>query len=300
MRNLQIYQIVTSAAELEEYAAQLLPQLLERATTHTKRFLRETGHWENNVVHDKLAQRWGYELVERFLVTARGGLPCRPIQLLDSFVLKHYSRPHSCCLAENPASTIGRFLDGLLSRAVHSRDAMTAIFYHLYGLGQVQVAKILALGPVESQRVYKNYMRWRSSGWSRMVEEEGLKEAELGEIIMQKRRHPVRFHREVERLMHRLQSHYRKSEPSHYPCLSRSAWRNLYDQDYGRDYRSWHLPFCQRCLAEVWDLRQLTLEGEPEPKLDVRIHPLAKSDQRRIQLSLDSQSSHRSGRIECH
>lgn len=266
------YRIVSSEAEFDSYVAELLPLLLDRATAQTKRFFRETGQWQNDIVHEKLAQRWGYELVERFLLTGRREVPCRPLHLLDSYVFGHYSRPDGFLLNTEEASPICRFLDGLLSRAVYSRDAMTAIFYHLYGLGQQQVATILALGSVESQRVYKNYMRWRSAGWTRMVEEVGLNESELSQILEQKRRNPARLHREVAQLMQKLQAHYRKSEPDHYPCLTRSEWRELYEQDYGHDYKGWHLPLCQNCFTDVWDLRQLA----SQPKLDLHIHPFAK------------------------
>lgn len=275
--NPDLYRVVSNGSELEEYGATLLPQLLERAIIHTRQFFRTTGHWENDVAHAKLAQRWGYELVERFLERARQEVPCRPVHLLDSFLFKHYSQPHSCSLQEHLGSPLGRFLDRLLSRAVHSRDAMTALFYHLYGMGQIHVSKILALGPAESQRVYKNYMRWRTNGWSVMIEEEGLKEEDLEDIAEQQRRHPARFEQDAAQLLHRLQTHYRKSEPPHYPCLSRAEWHTLYDGDSGRDYRDWHLSFCRPCLKEVWDLRRPVLDGGPGPRLNLHVRPLDKA-----------------------
>lgn len=271
------YRIVFTESEFDAYVAELLPQLLERATTQTKRFLRETEQWENDTVHEKLAQRWGYELLERFLINGRGAVPCRPLPLLDSLIFKHYSQSDGLGFRKELSSPIGRFVDGLLSRAVYRRDAMTATFYHLYGFGQQQVAKILALGAVESQRVYKNYMRWRSRGWPQMVEEVGLNKLDLRHILEQKRRHPARFNREVERLIPMLQTHYRKSEPTHYPCLSRAQWRELYDEDCGHDYRGWHLPLCQSCLTEVWDLRKVAREGEAAPRINLQVHPLPKA-----------------------
>ncbi len=86
------YRIVFTESEFDAYVAELLPRLLERATTQTKRFLRETEQWENDTVHEKLAQRWGYELLERFLINGRGAVPCRPLPLLDSLIFKHYSQ----------------------------------------------------------------------------------------------------------------------------------------------------------------------------------------------------------------
>lgn len=271
------YRVVLSESDFDEYVAELSPLLLEYATAQTRRFLRETGQWESDVAHDKLAQRWGYELLERFQIWGRREVPCRPVQLFDCFLFRHYSQPECLGILEGAASPVSRFLDALLSRAVCSRDAMVASFYHLYGMGQQQVARILALGSVESQRVYKNYMRWRSTGWLRMVQEVGFTEAELREILEQKRRNPARLQRQVEQLVQLFQPHYRKSEPALYPCLSRARWRELYAQDCGQDYRGWHLPFCQSCLTEVWDLRELASEGEAEPKLDLHIHPLAKA-----------------------
>jgi len=61
------------------------------------------------------------------------------------------------------------------------------------------------------------------------------------------------------------------------PCLSRSEWQTLYEQDCGRDYRDWHLSFCRRGFMEVWQLRRLAIEGEPEPTLNLQVHPLAKA-----------------------
>lgn len=274
---LSAYQVVNTQSEFDRYTAEQLPELLDHAIAQTKRFLRETGQWEPDVVHEKLTQRWGYELLERFLTWGRMKVPCRPVQLFDSFLFKHYSQSEGLRILENADSTLELFLDTLLSRAVCSRDAIIATFYHLYGLDQQQVAKILALGEVESQRIYKNYTRWRSSGWPKMVQEAGFSEMDLSDITERTRRHPGRVHREVAELVLLLQAHYRKSEPALYPCLSRSEWRELYEQDYGRDYRGWHLPFCQPCLAEVWNLRESALGQDSPPTLNLHIHPLTKA-----------------------
>lgn len=266
------YRIVSNEIEFDRYVAELLPYLLDRATTLTRRFLRETGRWENHVVNEKLALRWGYELLERFRSNGRCEVPCRPLHLFDSYVFWCYSQPDRFP-KKAETSPVCRFLDALHSRAVHSRDAMIAIYYHLYGLNQQQVAGILALRSAESQRVYKNYMRWRSTGWSRMIEEVGLKQSELCQISEQKKRNPEHLHKEVEQHIRRLQSHYRKSEPAHYPCLTRSEWQDAYERDYRHDYKAWHLPLCRSCLTEVWGLRQLADKDNSEPKLNLHIHP---------------------------
>ncbi|HXF91359.1 MAG TPA: hypothetical protein VNK46_01275 [Nitrospiraceae bacterium] len=268
--------IVASAEEFDLFAAEAMPELLDRATGHTKRFLKETGQWENDIAHEKLALRWGYELVERFLVCGRSEVPCRPLFLLDSLIAKYYSQPDPLCYHKDLLSPLGRFLDGLTSRAVVSRDALMALFYHLYGFGQGQVVKILGLGMAESQRVYKNFERWRQSGWQRAVEEIGLTEDELHELEEQKQRHPERVNAETERLIHLLQTHYRKSEPEHYPCLSRQKWDELFGQDYGYDYRVWHLAMCRDCFVEVCDLRYIELNGALKPRIDLHIRPRQK------------------------
>lgn len=274
--DIEMHSVVFSEQDFDEYAVRMLPQLLDRATLLVKRYLRETGQrGKENVVHEKLTQRWAYELVERFLNTGRTQVPCRPLQLLDSFSFKCFSQPSFFSLNSDSSSPLDRFLHGLLSTAVYSRDAMAALFYHLYGLGQLQAAMILALESVESQRIYKNYVRWRTTGWYRMVEEVGLKEQEIRQLENHKRRCPIQFQAEVERLLGLLQSHYRKSEPAHYPCLSPDQWRQMYEENYGHDYRRWHLALCRHCFAEVWRI-EAACNGYSEPELDLRLRPLQK------------------------
>lgn len=272
-----LHNIVSSRKEFDRLVDTALSYLLEYSTRQTKRFLRDVGKWENNIVHEKLAQRWAYEVVERFITIGRTELPCRPFPLFESIIFQHWSRPRPCeVLPEESGSPLSRFINGLLSRAVHSRDAMNATFYHLYGLTQQEVTTLLGLGSVESQRVYKNFTRWRSHGWQRMVEETGLKAREFQQIRQQQLLDPRRFRADVMRTLSILQPHYRKSEPSFYPCLSAAQWEELYAQDYGRDYRGWHLPFCHGCLGEVWKMRHGNPASEGFPVLDIRTHPLSK------------------------
>src|SRR5207249_10035292 len=87
----------------------------------------------------------------------------------SSIIAKYFSQPEPLCYHKDLLSPLGRFLEGMTSRAVVSRDALMALFYHLYGFGQGQVVRILGLGIVESQRVYKNFERWRQTGWQRAV-----------------------------------------------------------------------------------------------------------------------------------
>lgn len=268
--------VVTTPEDFDRMMSQALPDLLERATSHTRRFLRETGQWTDDISHEKLALRWGYELLERFLVSGRLEVPCRPFLLLDSLIAKYFSQCEPLRYHEGLLSPVGRFLDGLTSRAVVSRDALMAVFYHLYGFGQGQVVRVLGLGPAESQRVYKNFERWRRTGWQRAIAEIGFSEEELTQIEKQKARQPEKFMQEAMQLLKSVQDHYRKSEPQHFPCLNRQQWTDLFEQGYGYDYRAWHLALCRDCLTEVCRLRQDGLGGMPMPELDVQVRPLLK------------------------
>jgi hypothetical protein len=70
--------LVATAEEFERFTNDALPELLDRAAAHTRKFLKETGQWADDVGHEKLALRWGHELLERFLVCGRLEVPCRP------------------------------------------------------------------------------------------------------------------------------------------------------------------------------------------------------------------------------
>lgn len=266
--------VVTSAEEFDHLTAQALPHLLDRTTAQTRRFLRETGQWADDIAHEKLALRRGYELLERFLVCGRAEVPCRPLFILDSLVAKHFSQPEPLWYEHGLLSPLGRFIEGLTSRAVVSRDALMTLFYHLYGLGQGQVVRVLGIGSAEGQRVYKNFERWRRGGWRRAVEEIGITDAELLQIEHEKTHYPNRVNAEADRVNRLVQAHYRKSEPEHYPCLTRRQWQELYEQDYGFDYRVWYLSLCHDCLMEVFNLRQHCLNGTVAPQVDLRVRPL--------------------------
>lgn len=268
--------VVSSESDFDQLVLGCLPQFLDRATTQTKRFLRETGEWADDITHEKLALRWGYELVERFLVYGRTEIPCRPFFLLDSLIAKSFSQPDPLCYHKELLTPVGRFLDGLASRAVVSRDALMALFYHIYGFGQANVVRLLGFGQAESQRVYKNFERWRQSGWHRTMLETGITESDLKLLEDQQRDQPERLNSEVDRLLHLLQAHYRKSEPEHYPCLSGQKWGQLFDDDYGYDYRVWHLAFCHTCFVEVADRRQREFTNGEKPRVNLHIQPLKK------------------------
>ena len=268
--------LVATVEEFDRLTAEALPELLDRATGHARRFLRDTGQWADDISHEKLALRWGYEFLERFLVCGRTEVPCRPFFLLDSIIAKYFSQPEPLCYHKDLLTPLGRFLEAITARAVVSRDALMALFYHLYGLSQGQVVRILGLGAVESQRVYKNFERWRQTGWQRAVSESGVSETELRQIEEQKCRHPEQLKAEADRLIRLVQTHYRRSEPEHFPCLTPQKWADLFEQDYDYDYRVWHLALCRGCLIDVFDLRQGDLDGIRSPQIDLRLRPLQK------------------------
>lgn len=268
--------LVATAEEYDQFVATMLPDILDRATAQARRCFRETGQWVDDLAHEKLVLRWGYELTERFVAAARAEVPCRPMFLLDSYVARWFSQPEPVCVHGDLPAPLGRFLDGLLSRAVVSRDALMALFYHLYGFGQGRIVRLLGLGQAESQRVYKNFDRWRKVGWAQTVAEIGLADGELEGLGRRQLREPERLNADAERMLGLLQAHYRKSEPEHYPCLTRRQWSELIEQGYGYDYRAWHLALCRECLIIVTDLRPSDQAGEPKPRVNITIHPPVK------------------------
>ena len=59
MRDGQIFSarlnnVVNTEGEFDELVAKSLPELLDRATGQTKRFLRETNQWGDDIMHEKL------------------------------------------------------------------------------------------------------------------------------------------------------------------------------------------------------------------------------------------------------
>ncbi len=265
--------VVTTSEEFDQVVARALPELLDRAANYTKRFLRETGQWSDDVAHEKFVLRWGAEYLERFLACGRTEVPCRPLFLLDSLVARQHSQPEPFCYHPDLLTPFGRLIDGWLSRAVISRDALIALYYHCYGLGPGQVIAVLGMAGSESQRIYKNFQRWRDSGWQRTLEDTGLTADEMAELERQQAHHRHRFNADAERLIRFAQNHYRKSEPDHYPCLSRMDWEDMYAQGYGTDYRTWHLALCVDCVQIAWNIGGSRTASIDKPRVDVHIHP---------------------------
>ncbi|MCS6284121.1 MAG: hypothetical protein H8K08_01730 [Nitrospira sp.] len=267
----RLEEVVTTAEEFDRVVSQSLPLLLDRAAGYTKRFLRETGQWSDDVAHEKFVLRWGAEYLEQFLLSGRSEVPCRPLFLLDSMVARQHSRPEPFCYHKDLLTPLGRFLDGLVGRAAVSRDALIALYHHCYGLGPGQVISALRLQGSESSRIYKNFQRWRDAGWKRTLEDIGLTEADLKSLTEQQQGH--RFNGEAERLLRFAQAHYRKSEPDHYPCLPRRQWEDMFLQGYGVDYRVWHLALCLDCLQLAWDLGLDGASASEKPRVALQLLP---------------------------
>ena len=266
----RLEEVVTTAEEFDRVVSQSLPLLLDRAAGYTKRFLRETGQWSDDVAHEKFVLRWGAEYLEQFLLSGRSEVPCRPLFLLDSMVARQHSRPEPFCYHKDLLTPLGRFLDGLVGRAAISRDALIALYHHCYGLGPGQVISALRLQGSESSRIYKNFQRWRDVGWKRTLEDIGLTEADLKSLTEQQGH---RFNGEAERLLRFAQAHYRKSEPDHYPCLPRRQWEDMFLQGYGVDYRVWHLALCLDCLQLAWDLGLDGASASEKPRVALQLLP---------------------------
>jgi hypothetical protein len=266
-------EVVSTAEEFDRVVSGAMPALLDRAASYTKRFLRETGQWNDDVAHEKFILRWGAEYLERFLACGRSEVPCRPLFLLDSLVAKQHSRPEPFCYHPDLLTPLGRFLDGIVARAVISRDALIALYHHCYGMGPREVIAVTGLNGSESQRIYKNFARWRESGWVRTMGEIGMTDAELDDLMGQQQRSRQRFSHEAERIIRFAQTHYRKSEPEHYPCLSRSQWEAMFSGGYGCDYRLWHLVLCMDCIQTAWDLGRNGTPTVEKPRADVHVRP---------------------------
>ncbi len=269
----RLEEVVSSAEEFDRVVSQGLPILLDRATGYVKRFLRETGQWSEDMAHEKFVLRWGAEYLERFVVCGRSEVPCRSLFLLDSLVARQLSQPEPFCYHPDLLTPLGRLLDGLVARAVISRDALIALYHHCYGWGPGEVIAVTGLNESESQRIYKNFRRWRDSGWQRTMDEIGMTETEVKELIGQQQRHRQRLNSEAERIIRFAQAHYRKSEPDHYPCLSRSQWKEMFAQGYGCDYRIWHLALCLDCLQTAWDLGRNGDSTIEKPHVELHMRP---------------------------
>lgn len=243
-----VNRVISNQEEWKKCLSDNFPVFLGRASSLIRRILQDLGQWTDNAAHEKLLHRLSFELVERFIEYCPSQLPCRPSLLLDGFISEFFGRSHEV----NPSAAYNpimyRFIDVLLNRAVLSRDALICLFYHLYGMKPLEVGYFLGLKEGQSQRIYKNFARWRQKGWCQAVEEVGLTDQDLSSLAETQISQPEFFHEEVRQILEVLLPFYRKSDPPYYPCLNDKKWHGMFRKGYEFDYRMWHLPLCHSCM----------------------------------------------------
>lgn len=249
--SLQSTDLIKSSEEFRQIVPANFPYFLERSSGLIRRILQDMGQWADNTAHEKLLLRLSFDLVERFIEYCPSQLPCRPSLILDGFISDFFGRPGQSQVSAATNPTLSRFLDGLLNRAVLSRDALICLFYHIYGLKPVEVGFLLGLEDGQTQRIYKNFARWRQKGWYQAAEEVGLTSRELKGLENHQASHPEFFHEQVRETLGALLPFYRKSDPPYYPCLEEYKWHEMFSEGYGFDYRMWHLPLCLSCMDTI-------------------------------------------------
>ena len=243
--------VINSPEEFRRMVPANFSYFLERSSGLIRRILQDMGQWSDNMAHEKLLLRLSFDLVERFIEYCPSQLPCRPSLLLDGFINDFFGRPQESKASSAPNPTLYRFLDGLLNRAVLSRDALICLFYHVYGMKPVEVGFLLGLEEGQTQRIYKNFARWRNKGWYQAAEEVGLTSQELESLAENQICNPEFFNEQVRKNLDTLLPFYRKSDPPYYPCLEENKWHEMFSEGYGFDYRMWHLPLCLSCMKTI-------------------------------------------------
>ena len=252
---------------------------LESSSSLIRRILQDMGQWADNTAHEKLLLRLSFDLVERFIEYCPSQLPGRPSLLLDSFISGFFGRFEESKVWAVSNSILYRFIDGLLKRAVLSRDALIGLFHHLYGMNPVEVGILLGLEEGERQRIYKNFARWRQKGWCQAIEEAELTDEELHELTETQFSQPALFHEDLRNILDALLPFYRKSDPPYYPCLEESKWHEMFSEGYGFDYRMWHLPLCHSCMNTMSQFGEGFLLGTLIP-LHLHISPHSEKEER--------------------
>ena len=264
--------VINSPEEFKQFIPENFPYFLERSSGLIRRILQDMGQWADNSAHEKLLLRLSFDLVERFIEYCPSQLPCRPSLLLDGFISDFFGRPQASKASSASNPVLYRFLDGLLNRAVLSRDALICLFYHFYGMKPVEVGFLLGLEEGQTQRIYKNFARWRQKGWFQAAEEVGLTTQEVQTLGENQVVNPESFNQQVRENLETLLPFYRKSDPPYYPCLDDTKWQEMFREGYGFDYRMWHLPLCLSCMnviAKVGDSFLLN----PDISLNFHVSP---------------------------
>jgi hypothetical protein len=100
-----------------------------------------------------------------------------------------------------------------------------------------------------------------------------ITETELQVLNEQQYHQRHQFNRDAKRMLGLAQAHYRKSEPDHYPCLSRHQWNDMFQQGYGIEYRIWHLALCRNCLQTAGGLGLDGASGSDVHRVALQLQP---------------------------
>ncbi|MGP0593663.1 hypothetical protein ACTRXD_14160 [Nitrospira sp. T9] len=264
--------VINNPEEFKQFIPANFSYFLERSSGLIRRILQDMGQWADNSAHEKLLLRLSFDLVERFIEYCPSQLPCRPSLLLDGFISDFFGRPQESKASSTSNPVLYRYLDGLLNRAVLSRDALICLFYHFYGMKPVEVGFFLGLEEGQTQRIYKNFARWRQRGWFQAADEVGLTTQEVQSLVENQASNPESFHLQVRDNLETLLPFYRKSDPPYYPCLEDAKWQEMFREGYGFDYRMWHLPLCLSCMKVITEVGDSFLLN-PDVTLNFHVSP---------------------------
>lgn len=264
--------VINNPQEFKQFIPANFSYFLERSSGHIRRILQDMGQWADNSAHEKLLLRLSFDLVEQFIEYCPSQLPCRPSLLLDGFISDFFGKPQESKGSSTSNPILYRFLDGLLNRAVLSRDGLICLFYHFYGMKPVEVGFLLGLEEGQTQRIYKNFARWRQKGWFQATEEVGLAQQDVQSLVKNQMANPEFFHQQVLDNLETLLPFYRKSDPPYYPCLGDTKWHEMFREGYGFDYRMWHLPLCLSCMKVITQVGDSFLLN-PDIALNFHVSP---------------------------
>jgi hypothetical protein len=276
--------LIETHEEFQKKIPQNFPHFLERSSRLIRKILQDMGQWTDNAAHEKLLLRLSFDLVERFLDYCPSQLPCRPSLILDGFISDYFGRTVEIRPEPVSNSLLYKYLDGLLNRAVMSRDGLICLFYHFYGMKPVEIGFFLGLEEGQTQRIYKNFARWRTKGWRMAIDHADLSTAEFQLLIDEYEHNPGLFNKQVHHHLESLTSFYRKSDPPYYPCLEGSQWHEMFRENYGLDYRMWHLPLCLPCMTNINELRESFLP-QVDISFDLHLIPHSLKDEEKPRLA---------------
>ncbi|HSF10820.1 MAG TPA: hypothetical protein VLA60_15520 [Nitrospirales bacterium] len=286
--------MVTTQEEFQECISADFPFFLERASGIIKRNLQDMGQWANDTSHEKSLRRLSFDLVVWFIEYCPSQLPGHPTLLLDGFISEFLERFQESNVSLTSNSILYRFIEGLLRRAVVSRDALICLFYHFYGMKPAEVGCILGLDQGETLGIYKVFERWRQKGWHQAVKDIGLTDRELYALTETQLSQPKVFQEDVGKILKTLTPFCRKSEPPNNSCLDEEKWYEMFREGYGCEFRMWHLPLCQSCMNTIAKFRNAFWLNATIPSqlhLHISPHVLKKETGRRPSVAGNISSS---------